>query len=146
MAGSRKSVSPDRQALYYVGMAIFAFGLVAFLSVFVTFGRGGMSSFAGRGFGGMIFMMVGQFLMRIGSRGWAGSGLILDPDRARREIGQWDQLTGKGLPDQRSGTEPLRDLEASFDPPDPAIKLRCRNCQMLNEEYANFCSHCGTAL
>lgn len=146
MAGSRKSISPDRQALYYVGMAIFAFGLVSFLSVFLTFGRGGMSSFMGRGFGGMVFMMVGQFLMRIGSRGWAGSGLVLDPDRARRELGHWEQLGGHTIPGQRSASESLRDLEVPLDPPDPEIKLRCRNCQMLNEEYANFCSHCGTAL
>lgn len=146
MAGPRKSISPERLALYYVGMAFFVVGLVSFLSVFFTAFRGGMSSFAGRGFGGMMFMMTGQFLMRIGSRGWAGSGVLLDPERARREIGQWEQASGNRLPDRLPGAESLQDLEDTPDPHDPPVKLRCRNCQMLNEEYANFCSHCGAAL
>lgn len=97
----RREIPLARKRLYYTGMAIAAFGFLLFLSVFVsigtrTFGSGMpfIGSFSGRGFGGMVLIIAGFGLMRLGRAGAAGSGLVLDPKRARQDLEPWARMGG----------------------------------------------------
>jgi hypothetical protein len=84
MNTAKKQIPPKRKALYYGGMALMGLGLLLFLSTFVTFmaNFGNFDNFEGRarseGFraiGGMVLMMLGAFLVNVGAKGWAGSGV-----------------------------------------------------------------------
>jgi hypothetical protein len=36
--------------------------------------------------------------------------------------------------------------ESDPEPEAPEVKVRCRNCQALNDEDARFCGQCGASL
>ncbi|MCX6878662.1 MAG: SHOCT domain-containing protein [Verrucomicrobia bacterium] len=104
----QRNISPERQGLYYFGMLLTGVGLLLFLSTFVSFisNFGDFTDFRGRSqsgmmraFGGMICMGIGQFIMRLGRSGVAGSGLKLDPQEARRDLEPWSRLSGGMLRD-----------------------------------------------
>src|SRR5262245_41680506 len=99
----RRAIPPERKALYYAGMALGSIGLLLFLSTFVTFiaNFGNFDNFQGRvkaegfrAFGGMFLIMAGGVLMNLGVRGWAGSGLVLDPEKARSDVEPWSRMGG----------------------------------------------------
>jgi hypothetical protein len=95
---------------------------------------------------GMGTMVVGAILMRIGARGAAGSGLVLDPQQARRDFEPWSRMGGGVVQDALSelgAVEPLLGKSGSVQ---PQVKVRCRQCQALNDESAKFCSQCGAAV
>jgi hypothetical protein len=124
-----------------------------FLSVFLTLGQDMnpqqgpdvMRSFAVRAVGGMLLMIVGQTLQRMGARGLAGSGVILDPQQARKDVEPWARMAGGVANDALSEVAVPKQLGNS--PADePAVKIRCRGCRELNDERAKFCDQCGAAL
>ena len=86
----------------------------------------------------MAIAMVGGFLNVIGGKGLAGSGLILDPDRARKDLKPYSKMAGGMLEDALEN----RDLSQSVSPGE-TIKIRCRPCGWLNDEESNFCHECG---
>ncbi len=105
MNNPNHDISQGRKTLYYVGLALMVIGFLLFISVFFTvaaafsdpFGFGTANlfgSFMGRGFLGMLLIIAGQFLMRIGARGAAGSGLVLDPRRTREDLEPWSRAAG----------------------------------------------------
>ena len=47
-----------------------------------------------RGIGGMLLMLDGTGLRSLGARGVAGSGLILEPDRARDYLWPFSRMAG----------------------------------------------------
>src|SRR6516162_1292933 len=57
------------------------------------FGRGMQASMV-RVLLGMGLMVVGGILMGVGARGAAGSGLVLDPGKARQDLEPWSRLGG----------------------------------------------------
>jgi RNA polymerase subunit RPABC4/transcription elongation factor Spt4 len=87
-----------------------------------------------------------RFLMTIGSRGWAGSGVILDPDQARDDVKPWSRMSGRVAQDMLSEINVVKKLEDHLDAPAAQVKIRCRQCQSLNEETAKFCNQCGAAI
>ena len=110
----RGHISGERKTIYYVGLGLTILGFILFFSIFISVatGFGGMMSGPGPGgfmpdagfslFGsfflrailGMGLMIVGSILMRVGSRGLAGSGVMLDPDQARRDLEPWSRMAG----------------------------------------------------
>jgi hypothetical protein len=100
-----------------------------------------MTGFAVRAVGGMILMLGGSFLMRIGTHGWAGSGVLLDPRQARKDREPMNRATGGMLNDALEEVDVLKSR-----PTDPTIMIRCRACQAVNDETAKFCNQCGKAL
>lgn len=157
MSLPRKQIPPDRLAIYYTGTGLGGLGLLLFLSTFVSFAMhfGDFTDFEGRArsnmlraFGGMGLMMAGGVLMSIGARGWAGSGVVLDPQRARKDVEPWSRMTGGAVQDAASEVEVVKKLEDRLDvpPPLPVVKVRCRQCQALNDETAKFCNQCGAAV
>jgi len=47
-----------------------------------------------RGVVGMGLMIVGRMLAAIGSRGLAGSGVMIDPEQARKDLEPWSRMAG----------------------------------------------------
>lgn len=156
MDAPRKQIPPERRNLYYLGMGVAILGALSFFSVFVTFlaNFGNFDNFEGRvqseGFraiGGMFLIVVGSIVMNIGARGWAGSGVVLDPERARKEVEPWSRLAGGVTQDALSEIPLVKKLEDRLGNPEPqVVKVRCRQCQGLNDETARFCNQCGAAL
>jgi len=149
-----KQIPPERKAIYYVGMALFVIGILLFLSTFFTFmmNFGNFENFADnarsdgiRAFGGMFLMIVGGIIMGIGARGLAGSGIILDPEKARADVEPWSRLGGGVVQDALSEVGIAKKLEDRLDAPQQ-VKIRCRKCQMLNDDTAKFCNQCGSAI
>jgi hypothetical protein len=104
----QRNISPERQGLYNFGMILTGIGLLLFLSTFVSFlsNFGDFTDFEGRArsggmraFGGIICIAIGQFIMRLGRSGVAGSGLKLDPQEARRDLEPWSRMSGGMLKD-----------------------------------------------
>jgi hypothetical protein len=98
-----RQVSDGRKVLYYSGIVVSALGMLLFLSNFLIIGgamNAGASSgpgpggFMGRALGGMALLVLGQFMRKVGQRGLAGSGLVLDPEQARKDVEPWSRLAG----------------------------------------------------
>jgi len=53
-----------------------------------------MSSSAIRAVGGMVLIIAGAVIRGIGVRGLAGSGVILDPKKAREDVEPWARMAG----------------------------------------------------
>lgn len=98
----KRQVSPERKALYYVGMVVTAIGLLTGISVFISAAShfGDFSNFQERGRSmiartliGFLMIVGGGFLSRIGRMGMAGSGIKLDPEEARKDVEPWARMT-----------------------------------------------------
>ncbi len=161
MPDPRRNVSPERKAIFYVGMAISGIGLLLFLSFFVTAlldfsnpaaAADGMASGFARAFIGIVMIPIGQVITRIGSRGLAGSGLMLDPEKAREDLEPWNRMAGGMADDTLSEIGVVKAVENALNRDSDAsqqrevVKVRCRSCQSLNDEDAKFCDQCGAAL
>lgn len=146
-ADSQRKLSPDREILYYAGTVLAVIGVLLFLSVFVTgcmnFGnfdhfeeraRGEMA----RAIGGMVLTVIGQGMRSLGVAGLAGSGVVLDPQKARKDLEPWNRAAGGMLADALDEAG----LAKKADAP-PVVKVRCRGCSALNDEHAKFCNQCG---
>jgi len=105
---ANRNVSEGRKLIYTLGQILVVVGVLTFGSVFVTFaldfGRfdnfeGRARSFAMRAFGGMAMMMAGGVLAGIGRAGLAGSGVVLDPERAREDLEPWARMAGGMMKD-----------------------------------------------
>ena len=77
--------------------------------------------------------------MNIGARGAAGSGLILDPEKAREDLNPYTSAAGGMINDALKEVEILNPKSDGKD----LIKVRCQSCKELNDEDAKFCKNCG---
>jgi hypothetical protein len=156
--GPRRDLSEGRKATYYVGNALSVLGLLLFLSVFVSFAMhfGDFSNFEGnarsgmfRAISGIVLIGAGQAIARMGRSGMAGSGVLLDPQRSRRDLEPWNRAQGGMVADALDEIPAVKNLTQSGGAPPsaaPVVKVRCRQCGTLNEEDAKFCKSCGQAL
>ncbi|NIA15922.1 MAG: zinc-ribbon domain-containing protein [Nitrospiraceae bacterium] len=145
-----REISGERKLAYYVGMVIMGVGLLLFFSVFASFALnfgnfdhfpGQMKSFAIRAFGGMALLMLGGVIRGIGARGLAGSGVVLDPQRARGELEPYTRMAGGMVKDA------LDEADVSLGGrSEQVIMIKCRECGRLNEENSKFCQECGQEL
>lgn len=171
---ARRRISGERKALYYVGIALIVVGALVFVSNFFLgptllgaggpepgdpdfqdrareqheeFGRG-MQAVVVRGLVGMGLMILGAVLMRVGVRGAAGSGLVLDPKQAREDLEPWARMGGGIVRDALDEADLAGTLREAGDSDDAEVhvKVRCPACGHLNDETAKFCSQCGNAL
>jgi hypothetical protein len=167
-------IPPRRKALYYGGLALIVAGSLLFVSSF--FGRTGpevggrddpkpgdpdfweraqarheefrrgMNASMVRALLGMGLALAGGVLMTVGARGAAGSGLLLDPARAREDLKPWSRLGGGVVQDALSEVNVVKKMEEGAGRPPPQVKVRCQKCQALNDEAARFCNQCGSAI
>lgn len=154
-------ISKERKALYYGGRVLIIIGLLMFVSVFFTVGKGFFgdidpyAGFGGDPFGGadkffegfilapigMIFVVIGGVVQSIGARGKAGSGLILDPEQAREDLKPYSHMAGGMINDAMDEIDNLDILKQGNVK--EVIRIKCRSCAALNEEDATYCKSCG---
>ena len=141
---SKKEISEERKALYYGGMAITGIGVLLFLSAFLSFMNpasmlmgSSPGSFMMRPFIGIIMIAAGGFMRTVAVRGVAGSGMVLDPKKAREDLSPWSSMAGGIIKDALDETDLVSEKEKEV------IKIRCTACSALNDEDATFCKKCG---
>ncbi len=146
-----KEISEGRKTAYYVGMVVSIIGGILFGSTFLSFalhfgdfdlGPSFGKSLAGRAFGGMFLIILGSIIRNIGARGAAGSGLVLDPKKAREDLEPFSRQSGGMLKDALDEA----DIHLEKSSPEKVVMIKCRNCQKLNEEDSKFCQECGKPL
>ena len=158
MTDPNRNLSDERKAAYYAGMIISVIGFLTFGSVFVSGAIGEFSNFesdtrsmAVRAVVGMGMMIVGAIVMSVGSRGLHGSGVLIDPQRQRKDLEPWARMQGGMADDALSEMKTLEKIadrlaDGRDDEAKPEVKVRCRSCSALNDEAANFCNRCGSKL
>lgn len=193
MSEPHQSISPERQAAYYIGMFISGIGVLLIISFFFSGFHSSPSRSASSGdprafehsqiqqfetewqqtqqrhqqfenrissagqqaIVGMVLIVVGILIMSVGAKGAAGSGLVLDPEQARKDLEPWNRMKGGMVDDTISEIGVIKKVENAIDRLQPSeeaqkpqveIKVRCHKCQALNEETAKFCSQCGAAM
>lgn len=145
-------ISKERKAAYYVGIGMVGLGFLLFISVFFSaasfmndpFGGSGGPSFENSVIG-MVLMIAGSVIMNIGAKGKAGSGLILDPEKAREDLKPFNEAKGGMINDVISNIDVIDQITDS-DEIREVIKIKCRSCGSLNDEDARFCKSCGKEL
>jgi hypothetical protein len=146
-----KEISKERKILYYAGMALMGIGFLLFISVFfsgvsmmnnpLSFTQG--PGFMTRGLIGFVMVAVGAVLRGIGARGAAGSGLLLNPRKAREDLAPYTDALG-GM--ARDAVDAFKGQGSEAPKAEPQVMVRCRACRALNDENAKFCSQCGAEL
>jgi hypothetical protein len=152
----QRQIPPERKAVYYVGMVMMGVGFLLFLSTFFSgiANFGNFDNFEERVRGemfrallGMVLLIVGGIVMKVGAVGLAGSGLKLDPEQARRDIEPWARMGGGMAQDALAEVELARQLGRHLERSgQPQVKVRCPHCKALNDETSKFCGQCGQAL
>ncbi|MGI6561054.1 MAG: zinc ribbon domain-containing protein [Clostridia bacterium] len=141
-------ISKERKVTYYIGIIMIVLGFILFFSVFLFTASMMSNPFGGKvpPFGnaviGMILIIVGSLVKNIGAKGTAGSGLILDPDKAREDLKPFNEAKGAMINDTISKIDVVSKL-ATPQQEKEVIKIRCRSCGTLNDEDAKFCKECG---
>lgn len=145
-----QKISAERKTIYYIGTGIMILGGILFASTFVTFAMnfGDFSNFdsdvksdMGRAIGGMFCLFAGGIIRGIGARGLAGSGVVLDPEKARQELEPYSRMAGGMVSDA------LDEADVSLGrKPKTVIMIKCQSCRKLNEEDSKFCQECGKPL
>lgn len=139
----KTEISQERKTFYTIGLITTGIGFVSFLSVFAFAFLGDPFrmgfNFMAPGFIGFTLIIIGQSITTYARLGKAGSGLILDPKQAREDLRPYSSQVGGMLSDVLDEVDlPLQSKEV--------VKVRCRQCQALNDEDARFCKHCGSVL
>ena len=94
---------------------------------------------------GMAMMIIGGIVSSIGRGGLAGSGVMLNPQRARQDLEPFNRAAGGMINDTVQEIDALKGLGTAREP-DQVVKVRCQSCQSLNDETAKFCNQCGKPL
>ncbi len=99
---------------------------------------------------GMILIITGVIMRVIGARGLAGSGVILDPKRAREECEPLTRMYGGMVKDALDEADiNLGNKHQNTTPRETVkeiIKIKCHSCSCLNNDSAVFCQSCGKKL
>jgi hypothetical protein len=142
-----KKISGERHAAFYVGTALAVIGVLLVFSVLLSGAQrfGDFSDFevrarseSTRALVGMALIVVGCIVRGIGARGLAGSGLMLNPKRARRELEPFSRMAGGMLKDTLEEADV--DLSGRGE---RVVMIKCAQCAKLNEADAKFCQECG---
>lgn len=145
-------ISSQRKIFYYIGMGFVGLGVILFMSSFFVEMDTGFSmetpSFFKRAVFGMICMVVGSVIAIIGRSGAAGSGLLLDPEKAREDLKPFNESAGKMINDVVENIDIVKNINQHSTEKETieVIKIKCRDCEELNDENANFCKNCGKAI
>lgn len=141
-------ISNERKATYYVGLGMIVIGFILFISVFFSAASSMNDPFMsgpppfGNAVLGMVLIIAGGIIMSIGARGAAGSGLLLDPEKAREDLKPFNEAKGEMINDVISNIDAVDKIIQSHEEKE-VVKIKCRNCGGLNDEDAKFCKGCG---
>lgn len=153
-----RQISPERKGMYTAGLVmqiiggcLFAIPFVAILATMISAAAhngmepdniGAVPIAFVFGFIGFGLIAGGGAMRNIAARGVAGSGLMLDPEKAREELEPWTRMGGGMVKDVLDEADiNLSNLGGSQ--PEKIIMIKCRECGKLNEEDSRFCQECG---
>lgn len=143
-----RHISEERKSAFYLGTGLMVLGGILFLSTFVTFmvHFGDFTNFESnakssmiRAFGGLILLIAGSVIRGMGAHGLAGSGVVLDPERARKELEPFSRMKGGMIKDALDEA----DLNLGGRS-ERVVMIKCMSCGKLNEEDSKFCQECGS--
>ncbi|SKA87931.1 hypothetical protein SAMN05443428_10881 [Caloramator quimbayensis] len=144
-------ISKERKITYYIGLGFIIIGVILFMSsFFIGFEPSfsfGPPTFFKNAVIGMIFIMIGAVLTSIGARGAAGSGILLDPEKAREDLKPFNKAKGGMINDTLENIDVIKDIEkVAIKNNKEVIKIKCKYCGTLNDENAKFCKECGKSI
>lgn len=160
-------ISPTRKLAFYSGILLQIVGFLLVFSIFLSvsgnfgqffpdeihvfddpLGLSGIQSPESRQravmlkfFGSMVCVGAGTLLYRLGARGLAGAGVVLDPHQARADLEPYSRMAGGMVRDALDEAK----LPAGVGPTQ-VVMVRCRACGGLSQETARFCQECGGKL
>jgi hypothetical protein len=145
-------ISKKRKATYYVGIGLVVIGFLLFISVFFfaadfmynPFTSGRTPPFSNAVIG-MVLIIAGSLIMTIGAKGAAGSGLLLDPEKAREDLKPFSESKGKMINDMISNIDVVDRISRPQEEKE-VIRIKCRSCGVLNDEDAKYCKGCAEEL
>jgi len=142
-------ISDGRKGIYNLGLGFIVVGFILFMSSFLMVGEPSFSfgppPFFKRAVIGMICIIVGSLLRIVSAKGAAGSGLILDPEKSREDLKPFSSAKGKIINDVIENIDIVKNMgdKQNGNEVKEIIKVRCRNCEQLNDEDSRFCKSCG---
>lgn len=159
-----RQVSDARKLGNFIGLGMMIIGGISFGSTFVTFAMhfGDFSNFDSnarsditRAVLGMALLIAGIIIRGVSAGGLAGSGVILDPEKAREDLEPFARMSGgltkaamdeAGIPLEKVG-QLIDRLGTSTGATGGAVQkvivIKCRHCGKLNDEDSKFCQECG---
>lgn len=157
-----RKLKPWRKVIYIIGNILLVIGVILFMSSFFTsFGMspgrfkfinnlGFVGAFMFQPVLGFALIFLGSLLKALGRGGLAGAGLILDPEKERRDAEPFSRSMGGRYADTydefRNESKFHEDLEGVKVSQKEKIMVRCPKCKTLNDEDASFCKSCGNKL
>jgi hypothetical protein len=150
-----KQISEGRKNLYNAGLVVMIIGGCLFALPFLTIPIAMITSLGGGGllkgiisvpisfigaFIGFGLIAAGSAMRRVAACGTAGSGLVLDPEKAREDLNPWTGMAGGMVKDVLKEAD-IKIGSGNIEP--PKVVIRCSHCKKLNEEDSKFCQECG---
>ena len=152
-----KQISPERKGLYsfgvilqVIGGCLFAMPFIGAIGTMIFAASGNDPNFMfvaiafGLGFLGFALIGVGGGMRGIAARGVAGSGLVLDPEKAREDLKPWTGMAGGMVKDVLDEADIK--IGSGGSEREKIVMIKCRECGKLNEEDSKFCQECGKSL
>ena len=81
-------------------------------------------------------------IRHVGARGLAGSGVVLNPGQARKDLEPYSRMAGGMVKDALDEAD-VNLGSGRSSKPEQVIMIKCRDCGKLNEEDSKFCQECG---
>ena len=140
-----RNITQKQKTGYYLGMILIGIGIIMFSAPFIDVlfnglepnERGLPESFK-VALVGFVLLAIGNILRSISARGLAGSGLLLAPKQARKDLEPYSRMAGGMIQD---ALEESGGLTSGKTP--EKVMIRCQVCKKLNEEDSRFCQECG---
>ena len=141
-----RNITQKQKTGYYLGMILMGIGFIMFSAPFVDVFLNGLEPNERGGFPdsfkvamvGFVVLGIGGALRMISARGLAGSGLLLAPKRARKDLEPYSRMAGGMIQDALEETGGLGSGKTQ-----EKVMIRCQVCKKLNEEDSRFCQECG---
>lgn len=140
-----RNITNKQKTGFYLGTILLGLGVIMFSAPFVDVFFNGMTN---REPGipdsfkialvGFVIVGLGQIFRVISARGLAGSGLLLAPKQARKDLEPYSRMAGGMVKDALEETGGLASGKIQ-----EKVMIRCQACKKLNEEDSRFCQECG---
>ena len=140
-----RNITQKQKTGYYLGMILTGIGIIMFSAPFIDMlfnglepNEPGLPESFKVALVGFVLMAIGNVLRSISARGLAGSGLLLAPKQARKDLEPYSRMAGGMVKDALEETGGLGSGKTQ-----EKVMIRCQVCKKLNEEDSRFCQECG---
>ena len=140
-----RNITQKQKTGFYLGMILTGIGIIMFSAPFIDMlfnglepNEPGLPESFKVALVGFVLMAIGNVLRSISARGLAGSGLLLAPKQARKDLEPYSRMAGGMIQDALEESGGLTSGKAP-----EKVMIRCQVCKKLNEEDSRFCQECG---